>query len=309
MSDSTGLPDWVRCKHLFVEPANAEKPEDITERLRAEITARDASSAVLSNLQKPRGDNNEGRCAQLLEDAVGEIERLRSNVAEACGRLDIELARRGWPGTERVNTPMPIVNIPLSRPLTSRELADLQAYPNEIERLRARISSLEMYAIGVKEERDAALASAAEKIDRLRTREAKLMSLLLQEDMGAELANSVSEIEGLKKTIRGQGELVDRLRADLAELEQKYQGLYGRHQAAEPWMRLCEKQASTIASLQDSVTARNATMEALGGRDQKQRARIAELEAALRLLADLGHHATWADINEARKTLGLSLLP
>jgi hypothetical protein len=42
---------------------------------------------------------------------------------------------------------------------------------------------------------------------------------------------------------------------------------------------------------------------------KRLRARIAELEAALRLLADLGHHATWADINEARKTLGLSLLP
>jgi hypothetical protein len=73
-----------------------------------------------------------------------------------------------------VNTPMPVIDIPLSRPLTSKELADLQAYPNEIVRLRAR---------------------------------------------------------------------------------------------------------------------------------------VAELEAALRLLADLGHHATWADINEARKTLGLSVLP
>ena len=66
---------------------------------------------------------------------------------------------------------------------------------------------------------DEAITLMQEDAERSRVREAKLMSLLLQEDMGHELADSISEIERLKKTIREQGELVDRLRARIAELE------------------------------------------------------------------------------------------
>lgn len=135
-------PNWVKCRHLFVEPTNAKEPNaDITERLRAEITARDASAAVLSNLGKPRSDNNDGRCAQLLEDSVAEIERLRARVAEPEAYVAF---LEGGPMSKQ--EPLKTVTIPLSRELTSQELAQLQAYPDEIMRLRSRVSMLEASA-------------------------------------------------------------------------------------------------------------------------------------------------------------------
>lgn len=50
---------------------------DLPARLQKEMEIRDAMAKLISNTGHPRSDNNEGRCAALLEDAKEEIVALR----------------------------------------------------------------------------------------------------------------------------------------------------------------------------------------------------------------------------------------
>jgi hypothetical protein len=59
--------------------------EDIATTLRNSITELDQAAAAVSNLRKPRSDNNYGRVAQVMEDALNEIERLRADICPHCG--------------------------------------------------------------------------------------------------------------------------------------------------------------------------------------------------------------------------------
>jgi hypothetical protein len=85
---------------------------DIIERLRAEAARRDAMASMMSNTGRPREDNDEGRCAQLLEDAAEEIDALGK-------ALDL------------------VENTSVER------LVKIREQDAEIERLRGRIAGLE----------------------------------------------------------------------------------------------------------------------------------------------------------------------
>lgn len=53
---------------------------DLVERLRAAVIYCDAKAAVVSNIRKPRSDNDYGRAAQLHEEAAAELSRLSGMV-------------------------------------------------------------------------------------------------------------------------------------------------------------------------------------------------------------------------------------
>ena len=61
---------------------------DITTRLRAEMEIQDGYANMVSNLRKPRTDNNHGRLAQLLEDAAGHIAGLQAKADELQAKID-----------------------------------------------------------------------------------------------------------------------------------------------------------------------------------------------------------------------------
>lgn len=56
--------------------------DQLIERLEKAIVFNDERALLVSNIKKPRTDNNYGRTAQLHEDSIAEIKRLQAIIEE-----------------------------------------------------------------------------------------------------------------------------------------------------------------------------------------------------------------------------------